>query len=483
MKRVDSNVLRAFLLPLIITFVITDFLFLMQFLWKYIDELVGKGLDFSLIMRLAGLFSLTIVPLALPLAILLSSTMVMGNLGEDNELVAYKASGVSVLRVMASLIIFCGFLSVGAFYFSNYVLPNTHLKFYSLLWDIRKQKPALDIREGVFYKGLEGFTLRVQKKDPDNKTLYGIMVYDHTSGRGNDNMLMAEKGEIALSQDGQFLILTLFEGRQYQEMRRTGPSREQDREHERTEMTFKAYKKVFDLSQFKMTRTDQELFKDHYHMLNAKQLMSQADTIKMEIESRKQSAGEMNANYLGSKRLGMLSDGRGEGIDVNAYLQSFDPEHVFAERVSKNYTESALSSARAMESFADVTLQEIRTKEQLLARHYLEWNKKFSLSAACIFFLFIGGPLCAIIRKGGFGMPILISVVFFLVFHVLNIIGEKMTKEMVLPAYIGVWLPSLVLGPIGAFVTWKAVNDSRIFKSEWYWITLEKITNKLFPKR
>src|SRR4051812_37334301 len=180
LKRVDKVVLGSFFVPLIITFGLTSFIFLMQFLWKYIDDIVGKGLEMSLLLQLIALFTLTIVPMALPLAILLASTMVIGTLGEDNELTAYKAGGLSLLRIMRSLIIFTIFLAFGAFYFSNTILPSVHLKFYSLLFDIRKQKPALDIKEGVFYRGISGFALKIHHKDPDNKTLYGIMVYDHS---------------------------------------------------------------------------------------------------------------------------------------------------------------------------------------------------------------------------------------------------------------------------------------------------------------
>ncbi len=466
-KKVDRIVLKSFLGPLLITFLITDFIFLLQFLWKYIDDLVGKGLETSLILQLTSLYALTIVPLALPLAVLLSSTMVLGNMGEHNELVSFKSSGVSLLRIMQKLIFFVILLSIGAYFFSNKVLPATHLKFYSLLYDIRKHKPALDIKEGVFYNGIEGYTLRIMKKAPDDKRIFDITVYDHTEGKGNTNVTLADKGELIASADGQYLIMTLYNGKQYREMKQRSDSEE--KLYERSEMTFSRWRKVFDLASFEIKRTDEALFKDHYHMLNAQQLSDQIDTLYKQRKVRTDRLKKYNAAYVSihktdeSKKddrphVKHSTDNRGR-ISANTFLE---------EMKNRQNADRAINRAETMRDYSKTTMKDLKIKDYVITRHQMEWNRKFTLSAACIILLFIGGPMGAIVRKGGFGMPILISVLFFLLFHVLTITGEKLAKEGVLKAASGMWLPSMVLAMVGIFLTYKAVLDAPIMREEWY---------------
>ncbi|HNF48958.1 MAG TPA: LptF/LptG family permease [Chitinophagales bacterium] len=463
LKRVDKVVLGSFILPLVITFGLTTFIFMMQFLWKYIDDFVGKGLETSLLFKLVALFALTIIPMALPLAILLASTMVIGNLGENNELTAYKSGGLSLLRIMGSLIVFTFFLSITAFYFSNTILPKVHLKFFSLLYDIRKQKPALDIKEGVFYRGISGFAIKIKKKAPDNKTLYNIMVYDHSNGKGNESVVMADTGKVELSNTGEFLVLTLFNGKQYQDVKKRNNQSDESKA-EQTTMSFKKWQKVFDLREFKMTRTDQNLFKSNYIMFNTRQLRQESDSLQKDIQKKYVDIQTTDASYFS-----FLKDNNPKP-DTNAGLNYAKMN--FYKIFSRDITERALVSAKnncnSVKSNMEMNASDLKYKEENYVNYICEWYRKFSLSFACMVLLFVGCAMGAIVRKGGFGIPILIAVLYFVLFHVLNVVGEKLAKGLVIPPLFGMWLSTLVLLPLALFLTYKANNDSVLFRSEWY---------------
>ncbi len=474
LKRVDRVVLGSFIVPLIITFGLTTFIFMMQFLWKYIDDFVGKGLETSLLLKLVGLFSLTIVPMALPLAILLASTMVIGTLGENSELTAYKTGGLSLIRTMGSLIVFTVFLAIAAFYFSNTVLPQVHLRFYSLLYDIRKQKPALDIKEGVFYRGLSGFALKIHHKDPDNKTLYGIIVYDHSQGRGNDNVVLADKGNIALSNTGEHLILTLYNGKQYQDVRKRAAGF-QDDVPEQTVMEFKKWRKVFDLREFKMTRTDQSLFKTNFIMFSASQLLQEADSLKKDMLKRIDDISKNNSVYFSSLKPAIDTL---KSRDTVRYSK-VNIRDVFTRNITRNCLSVTTNNVQGLINNTNSSESDLAFKQLNYVNYYCELYRKFSLSFACLVLLFVGGAMGAIVRKGGFGMPILIAVLYFVVFHVFNVIGEKLAKELILPPFVGMWLSSIVLLPVALFLTYKANNDSVLFRSEWYSITWNRLNEWL----
>ncbi len=483
-KRLDRVVLGSFIIPLLITFSLTSFIFMMQFLWKYIDDIVGKGLETALIVKLVGLFTLTILPMALPLAILLASTMVIGDLGENNELTAYKTGGLSLIRIMGSLIIFTFFLSCFAFYFSDRILPNVHLKFYSLLYDIRRQKPALDIKEGVFYRGISGFAIKIKRKDADNKTLYQIMVYDHSQGRGNDNVVLADKGEVSLSNTGEHLILTLYNGKQYQDIqKRVQPnSNGGEPKKEQTVMEFKKWRKVFDLREFKMSRTDQELFKSNYIMYNAKQLRREADSIGNDITKRIDELILSSSTYISTlkKQTDTIQPELNNLILSDSMLpKQLNIQNIFQRHVSFSCLTNAQSNVQGMKSYCEMAAQDLKYKKESSVNVLCEWYRKFSLSFACLVLLFVGCAMGAIVRKGGFGMPILIAVLYFVLFHVLNVIGEKLAKGLVIPAFAGMWLASLVLLPLALYLTYKANNDSVVFRAEWYSNLMNSFRNKI----
>lgn len=461
MKKIDKLVLGKFIGPFIITFFITLFIIVMQFLWKYIDDLVGKGLEWHIVAELIFFASASFVPLAIPLAMLLSSIMTLGDLGENYELVAAKSSGISLLRVMASLIAAAVVISVGAFFFSNNLLPQANLKFATLLYDVRHQKPALNIKEGVFYNEIEGYSIRVGKKEPDNKTIYDILIYDHTSGKGNDNVLIAKKGEMFTTADGRYLVLRLFDGKQYSDMKTQGM--ESNIENLRT--YFVKWEKYFDLSQFTLQRTDEKFWRKHYEMLNVRQLQNSIDTIQAEINKKKETFAENLAQYYSFSGLNFdsVASATGSALSVSATLPDSIPKMEQLQILKK-----ALGIARSVKSIAGVADRDINYRAKSEIKHELAWHRKFTFSVACIVLFFIGAPMGAITRIGGLGMPLVISVLFFVVFHVLTMTGQKVAEENVLSAFAGSWLATLVLLPVGIFLTYKAMHDSVIFNAGSY---------------
>lgn len=483
LKRVDKILLSLFVGPLVLTFLIADFVFIMMFLFKYIDDMVGKGIEFALIFKLIGLYSLMMLPLALPLAILLASTMTLGGLGERSELVAFKSSGVSLVRITGGLFTFVVLLSIGAFFFSNNVLPWANLRFYSLLHDVRHAKPALDIEEGVFYSGINRFTFKIESKEEDNRTINDIILYDHTSGRGNDNLVMADKGELVMSNDGKFLIMTLFNGKQYKDVRQRS-TKHDGKKHERVVMEFKEFRKIFDLSEFEMGETDRGLFKDNYHMLTINQLDTKNDTLLSEMNQNIRKLPNYNKTFIAITENPVIDTAVAlVSNEASLRLECLPVDEVIASAYTNPLKNKAIDNAKNVRSYAESMANQNKYKLKSMAYNLMMIHKKFTLSVACIILFLIGAPMGAIVRKGGFGMPILISIAFFLTFHILTITGEKLVKQMVWAPWEGMWFPSLILTPIGIFLTYKASKDSRIFsfdamsravKNTWFFKAINK---------
>ncbi len=455
------------------TFFIALFILLMQFVWKYIDDLVGKGLEWYIIAKLLFYASSTFVPLALPLAILLSSLMTFGNLGEHYELVALKSSGISLRRLMAPLVGLSLIISIIAFYFSNNILPIANLKFHSILYDVREQKLALNIKEGFFYDGIDGYVIRVGKKETDGKTIRNIKIYNHTARMGNTNLTTADWGTMELTADKKNLIFTLHDGINYQEKveQRNYFSH---RSFQRT--IFKENQRRFDLSNFSMNRTNEDLFRSNYQMLNLGQLTYASDSIKKKIKNRSEDMtsivknGFYNLTLLDKKEKKVLID---TFKPVKAdFMSNFTP----AEQ--NQIINGAISTARGIKENLEMHSNEIESRSGNLYRYEIEIQRKFTLSLACLILFFIGAPLGAIIRKGGFGMPVVISIFFFVIFHILSITGEKFSREGVLPAWKGMWIAPMVFLPIGVFLTYKATTDSPLFDME----SWQKFISRIFRK-
>jgi lipopolysaccharide export system permease protein len=457
MKKLDLFILRSYLGPLVMTFFIAVFILVMQFVWKYIDDMVGKGLEWYIIVKLLFYFSSTVVPLALPLAILLSSLMMFGDLGEHYELVTMKAAGISLSRIMRPLIIVSIFISALGFYFSNVVLPMANLKFHSLLFDVREKKLSFNLKEGVFYDGIEGFVIRIGKKEKDGNTIRDVMVYDHTKHLGNVSLTTAEWGKMELSRDKRFLIFRLYNGTNYEE-------RVDLRNHEATHpyqrTAFTEQYQMFDLSAFQLTRTDENLFKKNYEMQNINQLSHSIDSIKAQllIERKAYEKGFVNSLQFSSRS----PETKPWRIDST---KKFNPSVIYNFNASNRsrILETAMNSAKAAKVNLETNKENLYNKSKLVFKHEIVYHKKFAFSIACFLLFFIGAPLGAIIRKGGLGMPAVISTLFFILFWVISFVGEKYTVEGVLPAWQGIWISSAVLMPIGIFLTLKATNDASLF--------------------
>ncbi len=462
MKKLNLYMLKSYLGPFVFTFFIALFILLLQFLWKYIDDLVGKGLEWYIIAKLMFYASSTFVPLALPLAILLSSLMTFGNMGEHYELVAMKAAGISLRKAMKPLVILSLLISISAFLFSNYVLPVANLKFGSLLYDVRQQKLAFNISEGIYYHGLEGFVIRVGKKAKDNKTIYDVKIYNHSKNQGNVTVTTAESGTMQLSPDKKNLIFTLYDGYTYNDITNVARYRV-SRPFEVTK--FKKQILNFDLSQFQLNRTNEDLFKSHYSMLNIQQLNYSIDSLSnkhINASNRYLNNFLKKYSYL-EDSIPLLPESKTElktDSLVMPVLDNFDLKN------RKDIMEIALRGARSAKENIIAFNKELKTRKQVITKHEVVWHQKFKLSIACFIFFFIGAPLGAIIRKGGLGLPVVVSVVFFVLYHVVSMTGEKAVKTGEWNVEFGLWLSTLIVLPLGLFLTYKATSDAQLMDTE-----------------
>ncbi len=457
-KRLYILILRSYLGPLILTFFIALFILVMQFLWKYIDDLVGKGLQWHVIGELLFYASTTFVPLALPLAILLSSLMTFGNLGERYELVAIKSAGISLRTVMKPLVVLSVFISIFAFFFSNNILPVTNLKFKSILYDVRQQKLALNIREGIFYNGIDGYTMRIGKKEKDGVTIRDVMIYDHTSRMGNTTVTRAEWGKMEQSSDGGTLELTLYNGYNYDE--KIDRRNENKKAFQRT--YFGEQYRRFDLSDFKMMRTNEELFRNHYQMLNLKQLTQAEDSLKKESELRLSGLHRSTElSYFFNDQLDSTFMKELPADTLIPHDRLFAINGLDRNELGEAY-DMAINAAKNTRSNIEFNKSDIEARTLLVRKHQVEWHRKFTLSIACLVLFFIGAPLGAIIRKGGLGLPLIISIIFFVIYHVISMTGEKSVKAGTMEPLIGMWLSSIVLLPLGIILTIKATTDSQL---------------------
>ena len=459
MKKLQKLVLQSFIGPFVMTFFIAQFVLLMQFLWKYIDDLIGKGLDWWIIGELLFYTSATLIPLALPLAILVSSIMTFGNLAEHFEITAAKASGVSLQKLMMPLFVAAGVICVLAFFFSNNILPITNLKMGSLLYDIRQQKPALAIREGVFYSGIEGYSIKIGSKDPDGKTLHNVMIYDHSTVQGNKKVILAEGGKMETTPDQHYLMFTLYNGNSYEEQNK--PKNNYDT-HPLMRNSFSEYVIRFDLSQFKLSRTNEDLFKGGQQMMDIKQLTSSADSLVIEYASREKEILKNIAPYFLFIR---------DSAHTKTGFTNVIPSVTYFPQDKSTDTyilDNALNTARSLQSFLSGSNEEMETRRYTIAKFDVEWHRKFTLSVACFVLFLIGAPLGAIIRKGGMGMPLVVSILFFLLYHITSITGEKLAKEGNITPLKGMWMSTFILLPVGIFLIYKATHDSTIFDIETY---------------
>lgn len=467
------------------TFFIVLFIVLMQFLWKYIDDLVGKGLSMSLIGELFFYAAVSLVPMALPLAILLASLMTFGNFGEKFELTAMKASGISLIHAMRPLIVLIAFISVGAFFFQNYVLPPAQVKMWTLLFSMRQKSPELEIPEAVFYDQIPGYNLYVEHKNRETGMLYGMMIYDVSRGGDNSTILLADSGRLAFTGDMRYLYLHLYEGEQFENLREQR-SLDKNVPFRREAFSDKEVLIPFDAN---FNRLDEGGMRNQYVGKDIKELRHTIDSIGERLDSTgtlyamdlKNNSFPILRNRNEAMRLGRnAGEGSGENSSADS-VAAVAPVNLDSLLSTLNQGQKSQVFSAALDisrrqlgdyQFKSMTVYE---DKRTMRRHEIELIKKYTLSVACIIFFFIGAPLGAIIRKGGLGTPLVISVLLFLFYYIIDNTGYKMARDGRWPVWIGIWLSTFILAPLGVYVTIKAMNDSAVFDSDRYKSFFRKI--------
>lgn len=491
--------LQTFLPLFIMTFGICLFIVLMQFLWRYIDDMVGKGLGIPVLGEMFFYAALFLLPMALPLAILLASLMTFGNLGERLELLAMKSAGVSLIHIMRPLIITIGIISIGAFFFQNNAMPVVQVKLYSLLYSMRQKSPELDIPEGVFYGEITGYNVYVKEKNNQTGLLKDVMIYDYSKGFNNARVILADSGRLKTSADKLFLVLSLFNGESFENLSegQTGSNNRKTAVPYRRE-TFSTKDILIDFDA-NFTRTDESFMQNQYMGKQLKDLQTSIDSMTVRLDSIKainsKNVYDMSYKKTFSKPKRELSQQAETGTGNTATANDADSltkisnEPVKIINFDSLYKAEAPSGQAALLVRAKSNIESVKADYYFKAatlgdeaykvrRHLTEWHKKFTLSFACMVFFFIGAPLGAIIRKGGLGMPVVISVILFIFYYIIDNIGFKMARDGIWEAWEGMWLSSAILAPLGIFLTYKAVNDSVILNADTYLNAIKNFIGK-----
>lgn len=458
MKKLDQFILKSFIGPFIAILLVVVFILMMQFLWLYIDELVGKGLSFKIILEFLGWGSITMLPLSLPLATLLSSMMTLGTLGENNELLAIKAAGISLQRILIPLGCACLVISISAFFVSNDLMPVAYNKIYQLREDIGKTKDEIKIPTKTFYNGIEGYILRVNDRNDDTGIMHGVMVYNHTKNKGNTSLTLADSAMMKMSKDKTYLSFILFDGSNYEE---SNSRKYRDTTLQLQKIDFHRQELIIPLENYAFQKSDTSRFKDAVKSMDLAQLQYSQDSIGLLNEEGKRGNisslmssktlrynSQLDTSVKNSGKTPFTRKDIGHWRSIEDEIESVEKARRYADELQMSM--SSFSRERYHHTF---TLRLID----------IEIFKKFALSIACFIFFFIGAPLGAIIRKGGLGVSAIISVLFFVAYWVIDISGTKLARDGAVGAFHGVFFSSYILLPTGLFLTWKAVNDSTFF--------------------
>ncbi|WP_018611374.1 LptF/LptG family permease [Segetibacter koreensis] len=464
-KKLDALIIKSFIGPFFATFFIALFVLVMQFFWLYIDDLVGKGLDLPTLAHLTGLVAVNWVPLALPLALLLSSIMTFGNLGESFELVAIKSAGIPLLRFMRPLFIVAVLIAGISFLFANNIMPVAVLKLNTLKYNIIVSKPAFDIKEGVFYNKIDGYVIKIGQKSKDGNIIKNVVIYEKNYGL-QDNSIIAESGVMKVA-PGNKLEFDLKNGWRYQEK---GSHMTTNTEFIR--LGFKEYKKILDLSSFKMNKTSDSAFSDNYKMLSVRQLAKTIDSLEnFETYFQKRSQAEVSPYLTFTK----YADTGLIAVDPKSVANIKDINQIIPDSLNNSILQRLQIQLNSPKSSIEILANEYAEKQKNITSHLIEFHRKFTLAVACIVLFLIGAPLGSIIRKGGLGTPLVFAVIFFVIFHLLNTFGEKFVKGGVLSPFVGMWMSSGVLIPVGIFLTYKAMKDSQLFNQEYYYRAIKRL--------
>ena len=490
--------LQTFLPLFLMTFGICLFIVLMQFLWRYIDDMVGKGLGIPVLAEMFMYAALFLVPMTLPLAILLASLMTFGNLGERLELLAMKSAGVSLVHIMRPLIITISMISIGAFFFQNYAMPVVQVKLYTLLWSMRQKSPELDIPEGVFYSEITGFNVYVKHKDTETGLLRDMMIYDYSEGFNKVSVMVADSGRLKTSADKMFLVLSLFNGESFRSLDKQSSTTGAKSSVPYQRETFKSRDILIEFDA-NFSRTDESFMQNQFMGKNMHDLQIFIDSVSVRLDSIQNVNAKNVYETSYKKTLKMPQDIKQNNVkdepnndksntettpeiqktDKPVIVMNFDSLYQ-AENPGKKATiltraKSSIENMKADYFFKAATIGD---EAYRVRRHLTEWHKKFTVSFACIMFFFIGAPLGAIIRKGGLGVPVVISVILFIFYYIIDNMGFKMARDGVWDAWEGMWLSSVVLTPMGIFLTYKAVKDSVILNADTYVNALKNLIGK-----
>jgi lipopolysaccharide export system permease protein len=476
-KKIDKLVLRALIGPFLVTFSVVVFIFLLQFFLGYINQLIGKDLGFWVYARLIFYFALTMTPIALPLAILLSCLITFGNLGEHMELTAIKSSGISLIRVLTPMFLFACLMAGVSLWFNDSLIPKINLKAWSLFYDVRQKKPAVDLKEGVFYNGLPNISIRVDKKWDDGRTLEGMLIYDHSEGLGNNKMVIAKRGYMETINSGEYLKLTLLDGSIYSQKKKN-PRR---RENERFSVAgFEKNEMLFGLESFKFKKTDEELFKPHRVMNDLKEL-------NVKIDSFKSMNSTLSTGFFKSLKgfySYMIRDEKFKDVELfEAGGKTFDLKKFTGSEKFNTY-QRAITVARNVKGFTSSYAEQLKWRVQEKNLYSIEKYKKYTNAFACIVMFFIGAPLGSIIKKGGLGVPVLVSIIFFITYYVLSLTGEKLAKQNLVEVPYGMWGANFLLMILGLWFLTKARQDSALLDADFYtvkWQTLRTwLSNRIY---
>lgn len=459
-KSLHLLVIRSFVGPFFVTFFIALFILMLQFVMKYLDDFMGKGLAVSVIIELLTYAVVPFVLYALPMAILLSSLMTFGNLGEHYELVAMKSAGISLPRIMTPLIVTNIFLATGLFFYANIIMPKANLNFYSLLYDITQAKPAFQLTSGAFYNGIKDVSIQVRKVDNATNVLTDVLIYDHTSNLGANKIITAKKGKMEFTQDKNYLVMTLYDGWLHEELL---PEPNKGKNYPHSTTYFRKYVTRFDISSLQLNRTDKKLFLHSEKMKNNRELVKLEDSLKKDIQKMLKNGRDYFKPYFHYD-----STLRKEDIKPNPELLSKPVIEWFPKDKHTLVYRNAFNQTQGHKDYLIGYRNDLLETQKKAVRAKLEYHQKFALPAICIIFMAIGAPLGAIIRKGGLGLPTVVSTIFFILYWMLSETGRKMALKGEINAVHGAWLGVYILLPVSIVVTYLATTDSNIMDTSYY---------------
>ena len=487
MKKIHKLVLKAYLGPLVVTFFIITFILMMNFVWRYIDELVGKGLEPSVIAELLMYATMNMVPMGLPLAILLATIMAMGNLGENHELLAMKSAGMSLRRIMTPLFWVIGIISIGSFFLINDLVPHANKKMYTMLFDIKQQRPSLEFQDGLFFNGIKGIGIRVDKQDPKTKLLTGVLIYDNRSHNNDVTTTLADSGYIRLTADKRYLLVTLMNGESF-ERKNSNASGSQSKDVNKLTRSKFAHQEIrIPMDDVGGQQLNQAALNNNPITMDIADLERHIDTLDMQVNKIAISTyNPLLREHIFERDPDGIAPVDSIIVDRShkIYPVNFiDSVAKLDTRAKDRIYDSALRNASGS-SHAFSVDEDLANKALVqLYRSNNEWHRKLTLPVSILIFFLIGAPLGAIIRKGGFGMPIVISLIFFIVYYIISISGEKYAREGEWTSLLGMWIPIIVLTPLAIILTHKANNDSPLFNLDWYREGIKRIRKKILRKR